>query len=165
MTGDMSVNAWYKWYVTTYKKHFYLCKRHKNLKDLQLRRAFKKELEKDLKHHINNANTRNDKNNDNRIVQQCIREQKNQIEALKSILKRMDNSYFIFLKYKIEAKNIEDFLKRYTKHDRHEGRGKDYAEARIKSYTEDFNKKEFCFMSHHESITGECVSYYGKKSL
>jgi hypothetical protein len=73
----------------------------------------------------------------------------------------MFNSYEAFKKYEVKAESIEDFLKRYTKHDRHFGRGNEYAAARIKSYTEDFNKQGFCFMSRHESVTGQCVAYYG----
>lgn len=70
-------------------------------------------------------------------------------------------SYEMFKKYKVEANGVEDFLKKYTKYDRHEGRGKDYVECRIKSYKEELKECGFCFMSHHDSVTGEIVAYYG----
>jgi transposase len=67
-----------------------------------------------------------------------------------------------FKKYKVEANSIEDFLKRYTKPSRNEQRPIDYQEARIKSHTEDLQKYGYTFITHHDSITGECVSYYGR---
>jgi Txe/YoeB family toxin of Txe-Axe toxin-antitoxin module len=77
----------------------------------------------------------------------------------------MYNSYEEFKKYEVAADSIEDFLKRYTKPDRLEGRCQDYMKVRIESYTKEFQKDGFTFMSHHESITGRIVSYYGRKSL
>lgn len=70
------------------------------------------------------------------------------------------NLYENFKKYKVEADSVEDFLKKYTKPKRLEGRVAGYTEARIKSYTEELNKYGYCIMTHHESITGEVVSYY-----
>ena len=59
----------------------------------------------------------------------------------------MSNScYESFKKYEVTADNIEDFLKKYTKYNSHEGRGKDYAEYRIKSFKEEFKKYGFCFI-------------------
>lgn len=73
------------------------------------------------------------------------------------------NCYEHYKQYKVEANSIEDFLKRYTKHNRHEGRGKEYVECRIKSHEEDLEKYGFTFITHHDSITGECVSFYGNE--
>jgi hypothetical protein len=67
-----------------------------------------------------------------------------------------------FSKYQVEASSIEDFLQRYTKPSRNEQRPTDYQEARIKSHTEDLKKYGYTIITHHDSITGECVSYYGK---
>ena len=69
-----------------------------------------------------------------------------------------------FRKYEVRAANIEDFLARFTKHERHFGRGADYVKERIKSYENEFKNMGFCFMSRHESITGEIVSYYGRSA-
>lgn len=73
-------------------------------------------------------------------------------------------SFERFKKYQVEADSLEDFLKKYTKHQRHEGRGKDYVEARIISHTESLKKEGFTFISHHDSVTGDVVSYYPTKS-
>lgn len=67
----------------------------------------------------------------------------------------------VFRKYEVEADSVEDFLKRYTKPSRNEQRCDDYQEARIKSHTEDLVKYGYTFITHHDSVTGECVSYYG----
>jgi len=68
-----------------------------------------------------------------------------------------------YRKYEVKANSVEDFLIRYTKPSRNEGRPKDYLEARIKSHTEDLEKYGFTFITHHDSITGQCVSYYGTR--
>lgn len=75
----------------------------------------------------------------------------------------MWNSYEHYKQYEVQADNVEDFCKRYTKYDRHEGRGKEYADYRVNSYTEEFEKDGFTMMSHHESVTGQVVSYYNKE--
>jgi hypothetical protein len=72
-------------------------------------------------------------------------------------------SYELFKKYEVQADSIEDFLSKYTKFSRHRGRGQEYVEARIKSHTEDFNEYGFTFLTQHDSVTGEHVSYYGKE--
>lgn len=68
-----------------------------------------------------------------------------------------------FKKYEVKAENITDFLKKYSKPSRHEQRGLEYVAVRIQSHTEDLNKYGYTFITHHDSITGECVSYYGNK--
>jgi len=67
----------------------------------------------------------------------------------------------VYRKYEVKAESIEDFLNRYTKPSRNEQRSSDYQEARIKSHTEDLEKYGYTFITHHDSVTGECVSYYG----
>lgn len=67
-----------------------------------------------------------------------------------------------FKKYEVEANSIEDFLQRYTKPSRNQQRSEDYQEARVKSHSEDLEKYGYTFITHHDSITGKCVSYYGK---
>jgi len=70
-------------------------------------------------------------------------------------------SYNAFKKYEVKAENLEDFLEKYTKRGRHKERGEEYVEARIKSHSEDLSKYGYTFITHHDSITGETVSYYG----
>lgn len=73
----------------------------------------------------------------------------------------MYSIYEAFKKYAVhDVHSVEEFLDKYTKHDRHWGRGEDYALHRIASYTQEFEEDGFTFMSHHESKTGEVVAYY-----
>jgi len=67
-------------------------------------------------------------------------------------------------KYEVPANSIEDFLLRYTKPSRHEERGPEYVAARIKTYQEEMEKFRFVFITHHNSKSGETVSYYGERS-
>lgn len=73
------------------------------------------------------------------------------------------NCYEHYKQYKVNADSIEDFLKIYTKYDKHEGRGKDYVKCRIESHKEDLKKYGFTFIIHHDSITGETVAFYGNE--
>lgn len=76
-------------------------------------------------------------------------------------MKKQTSSYDLFLKYKVDADSVEDFLNKYHKQSRYTGRGREYAEWLLKSYEEEFKKNGFCFMTHHNSITGRTVAYYG----
>jgi hypothetical protein len=67
-----------------------------------------------------------------------------------------------FKKYAVPAENVADFLARYYKRSRYTGRGDEYAACLLKSYTEEFEKYGFCFISHHDSNTGEVTAFYGK---
>lgn len=73
----------------------------------------------------------------------------------------MSNSYESFKKYEVKANSVEDFLKRYTKHNKHYGRGEEHVLIRIKSHTEELEKYGFTIITHHGSVTGDTVSYYG----
>jgi hypothetical protein len=73
------------------------------------------------------------------------------------------SSYKSFEKYKVDAESIEDFLEKYTKPSKHKERGQEYVECRIRSHKEDLEKYGFTFITHHDSITGQCVSWYGNK--
>lgn len=73
----------------------------------------------------------------------------------------MSKAYETFKKYQVtDVSTVEEFLQKYTKFSRHEGRGEEYVKTRIKSYKEELEKEGFTFMTHHESKTGECVSFY-----
>jgi hypothetical protein len=76
----------------------------------------------------------------------------------------MWNGFEVFKKYEVKAESLEDFLKRYTKRDRHEARGSEYVEVRIASHAEHLNKHGYTFITHHDSVTGDDVSFYGNKS-
>lgn len=77
----------------------------------------------------------------------------------------MFNVYEHYKKYEVKADSLENFLKKYTKYSRHEGRGKEYVNCRIKSHQEDLSKYGFTFITHHDSVTGETVSWYGNNHL
>ncbi len=67
----------------------------------------------------------------------------------------------IYKKYEVKADSVADFLERYTKTDRHSGRGEEYVQCRIQSHTESLEKLGYTIITHHDSKTGEVVSYYG----
>lgn len=66
-----------------------------------------------------------------------------------------------FLVYRVEAKSISDFLARYYKPERYNGRGEDYASCLLASHEEHLAEEGYDFITHHDSITGRVVSFYG----
>ena len=76
-------------------------------------------------------------------------------------MRKKINMYETFKKYKVEADNVEDFLNKYTKNNAHQSRGMEYVKARIDSHKEDLDRYGYTFITHHDSVTGETVSYYG----
>lgn len=64
-------------------------------------------------------------------------------------------------KYQVQAESVEDFLQRYTKSARYQQRGPEYVAAVIQTSCEKMEKYRFTFISHHSSITGDVVAYYG----
>jgi len=66
-----------------------------------------------------------------------------------------------YLNYKVEAKSVKDFLKKFYKTDRYAGRGKEYAATLLKSYEEEFKRDGFCAISRHDSNTGTIVAFFG----
>ena len=66
-----------------------------------------------------------------------------------------------FRQYQVQAASVEDFLARYYKPGRYTGRGEEYAAGLLSSYQEEFDEKGWTFISHHDSVTGRVVSYYG----
>jgi len=70
--------------------------------------------------------------------------------------------YDSFKEYQVTAKSAKDFSLRYYKEGAYQGRGADYVECVDQSRIEDIQKNGFSFITHHDSKTGETVSYYGK---
>jgi len=64
---------------------------------------------------------------------------------------------------RVEAKSVEDFLKKYYRHDRYHGRGDDYASVVLASHKRDFTEQGYTIISRHESVTGEVVAYFGSR--
>jgi len=71
----------------------------------------------------------------------------------------MNEQKDMFEKYAVEAGSLEDFMMRYYKRDRYTGRGEEYAQTLLASYQEDMDKFGIAWISHHDSVTGEVVSY------
>lgn len=72
----------------------------------------------------------------------------------------MNPSYKAFKKYRVEASSIEEFIRKYGKPKQYWERGEEYMKACIASHTEHFDKYGFDFITHHDSKSGEIVSYY-----
>lgn len=72
----------------------------------------------------------------------------------------MYNIYESFKQYAVPAANVEDFLQQYSKHRAHAARDAEYVACRIVSYAREIEKYGFCFITHHDSTTGEIVAYY-----
>lgn len=70
-----------------------------------------------------------------------------------------------FKEYQVnDVTTVKEFLEKYYKHDRFTGRNKEipnYSDRLIRSYEEEFKKYGYCFISHHDSKTGEIVTFYG----
>ena len=61
----------------------------------------------------------------------------------------------------VQANSIEDFLDRYYKPQRFRERGEKYAAVLIASHQADFDHYGYDFISHHDSVTGRVVSWFG----
>lgn len=71
-------------------------------------------------------------------------------------------SRHLFAKYAAKAKSVSDFLDRYYRRERYTGRGAEYASGLLASYEKDFSEEGICWISHHDSVTGDVVSFLGK---
>ena len=60
-----------------------------------------------------------------------------------------------------DVKTVAEFLERYYKRNRYAGRGKEYAVCLLKSHEESFKNHGVDWISHHDSNTGDIVSFYG----
>ena len=60
----------------------------------------------------------------------------------------------------VKVESIEDFLNKYYKFERYRGRGPEYADVLLTSYKKRVKEDGCCFISRHDSTTGEIVSYY-----
>jgi hypothetical protein len=66
-----------------------------------------------------------------------------------------------FREYEVLADSVTDFLDKYYRPDRYRGRGAEYAAALLASYEREMAADGWTFISHHDNVTGEIVSYYG----
>jgi len=65
----------------------------------------------------------------------------------------------------VSADSVEDFLDRYYKPQRFRGRGEEYAQALIASHQADFDRYGYDIISHHDSVTGRVVAWFGDEEL
>jgi|GEM_PF-2424448 len=72
------------------------------------------------------------------------------------------NLYEKFKKYEVEAPDLADFCKRYHKAGAWHNRPDDYREADYNGHLNDLVKYGYTIIPHHDSVTGEIVSYYGE---
>ena len=71
----------------------------------------------------------------------------------------MSDLFTKFKKYIVYADSLQDFIDKYHK----PGKINDFnREADFKGHKDDILKYGFTIIPHHDSITGELVSYYGK---
>lgn len=68
-------------------------------------------------------------------------------------------------KYRVGATSLEDFMSRYYKLDRYTGRGEEYAAGLLSSYQVELEQNGIVFITHHDSVTGECVSYVPESNV
>jgi hypothetical protein len=71
------------------------------------------------------------------------------------------NMFERFLKYRVAARSVKDFLARYYRPERYTGRGVEYATSLLGKYQDEFKQDGFVFISCHDSVTGRVVAYYG----
>jgi len=71
------------------------------------------------------------------------------------------NPQVAWRKYQVtDVATVEQFLDRYYKPDRFRGRGAGYAAALIASHTATLDRDGVDIISHHDSRSGEVVSFY-----
>lgn len=68
---------------------------------------------------------------------------------------RAGQMHALFDKYAVEADSVADFLVRYYRRER-------YTDTLLASYEEEFNELGICWISHHDNVTGDVVSFLGK---
>lgn len=66
----------------------------------------------------------------------------------------MKNLYESFKKYVVYAENLREFCDKFHNHT--------YNESDYEAHKEDLEKYGYTIIPHHDSITGNIVSYYGK---
>ncbi len=67
--------------------------------------------------------------------------------------------YEYYKKYRVSAKSVDDFLKRYTNYSNTHQEISPH-KVRLESYSEELKRYGFCYMTKHMSVTGQPVTYY-----
>ncbi|MGM9602551.1 MAG: hypothetical protein ACI3W5_13345 [Faecousia sp.] len=79
---------------------------------------------------------------------------------MKTVIREDPTLYEKMKKYRVQASSLEDFRQRFTKPRAYAERGPDYVEAVLKSAQQDIERYGYTLISHHDSVTGEVVTYY-----
>lgn len=82
------------------------------------------------------------------------------METTAPVAKKWQWQFENFRKYQKPADSVADFLERYYKRDRYHGRGEESAARLLAIYQNDVVEMGCTWISHHDSVTGEIVSYY-----
>ena len=69
-----------------------------------------------------------------------------------------------FRKNLIPADSLEDFAKKYRKHERYGALGEEYVQAILTTHREELEKYGITWVSHYDSSTGELVSWAPEES-
>lgn len=64
----------------------------------------------------------------------------------------------------VEAESVEDYLNRHYRPERFRGRGEEYATRLIASYQRELEQYGYCLTSHHDTIYGRAIVWYGPKT-
>lgn len=71
----------------------------------------------------------------------------------------------MFEQYAVTAASVADFLDRYYRPDRYTGRGEEYAAVVLASHEKDFARDGYTIISHHDSVTGQVVAFFGPSTI
>lgn len=69
----------------------------------------------------------------------------------------------LFADCAVTAESVANFLDHYYKPDRYRGRGPEYAATLLASHEADFARDGFDLISHHDSVTGKTVAFFGSQ--
>lgn len=64
-------------------------------------------------------------------------------------------------KYQVHTTSVADFLAQFYKTERYTERGDEYAVSLLARCEQEFEKKGYCFISHHDSVTRKPAAYFG----
>ena len=68
-------------------------------------------------------------------------------------------------KYEVVAESVEDFCNRYHQRSKFHDRGEEFMQCDIESHKKDLEKYGYTLIPKGTSVTGENVTYYGRKEL
>ena len=70
--------------------------------------------------------------------------------------------YKAFMKYSVEARDLEDLCDRYHRKGAYHDRGAEYMKVDYEHHKKEMERDGFTLIPMADSTTGDVVSYYGK---